>query len=494
MTGKLPKGWVNTTLGEIIHLNPKTDFDDELEASFIPMSFIPTDYSKYICCEIKKWADIKKGYTHFKNGDVIFAKITPCFENSKATIMEKLRNGVGAGSTEYYVLRSIKNLVEPILLLALVKSQVFLNSGEKNMKGSVGQKRVPKDFVLTYPFPLAPLNEQKRIAAKLNHIMSKIDGVKDRLDRIPKIIKRFRQSVLTAAVTGKLTEKWREENANLYSARNDIQKILQKKEQLLRNNRIKQAKLENTVGNKKIIEVLTETWKSEKIDNLFLIIDYRGKTPKKASFGKKLITAKNIRMGYLSDEPNEYVSEKTYKEWMTRGFPNKGDIFFVTEGATMGYTAINTLVEEFALAQRTLTLRPFISLDTRFFLFVIMSQLFQKLIQDNASGTAATGIKGAKFRNLIIPFPPLSEQRDIVRQVNILFALADKLEAHYNKAKDKLNRLPKSVLAQAFRGEMVTQDPSDEPAEKLLKRIKEEKTRLEIELKKMRRNPSRSHK
>ncbi|MCD9549877.1 hypothetical protein GLP21_14700 [Photobacterium carnosum] len=200
-------------------------------------------------------------------------------------------------------------------------------------------------------------------------------------------------------------------------------------------------------------------------------MDYRGKTPKKSENGFRLYTAKNIKMGFVSNEPVEYLSESDYEAWMTRGFSRPGDIFFVTEGHTMGCTAINDLGSEIALAQRTLTLQPYGNVNTRFHHYYMMSDSFQKLVDLNATGSAAKGIKAAKFRGLPLPFPSYEEQNEIVRLVDQYFAFADTIEAQVKKAQARVNNLTQSILAKAFRGELVPQDPNDEPADKLLERI-----------------------
>ncbi|MEF1342298.1 restriction endonuclease subunit S, partial [Vibrio rotiferianus] len=118
----------------------------------------------------------------------------------------------------------------------------------------------------------------------------------------------------------------------------------------------------------------------------YKFIDYRGKTPKKSDSGKRLYTAKNIKMGFISNDPVEYLSENDFKNWMTRGFSKLGDIFFVTEGHTMGCTAINTIGEDIALAQRTLTLQPYGNLSTKFHYYYMLTSAFQKLVELNATG------------------------------------------------------------------------------------------------------------
>nr|WP_238585839.1 restriction endonuclease subunit S [Pantoea sp. 3.5.1] len=164
--GKLPEGWVVSTIGEVCDINPKHKHDDDLDVGFMPMADVPTDYLGTCSYETRKWKDVKKGFTQFANNDVIFAKITPCFENGKAAVINNFPNGYGAGSTEYFVLRSVSNRVNPYLLLALVKSKEFLINGALNMSGSVGHKRVPKEFVEQYELPIPPLAEQKKHRGK----------------------------------------------------------------------------------------------------------------------------------------------------------------------------------------------------------------------------------------------------------------------------------------------------------------------------------------
>ena len=205
----IPSEWILVSIKDVCELSPKVKLKDDLDVAFMPMSAVPKEFHGRPEYEIKKWHEVKKGYTQFKDGDALFAKITPCFENGKACVIEQFPNGWGAGSTEFHVLRPINQCVHPKLLLSLVKTRGFLVKGAVNMTGSVGHKRVPKEFVENYPLPLPPLAEQQQIAAKLDELLAQVDNLKTRLDTIPKILKRFRQSVLAAAVSGKLTEDWR---------------------------------------------------------------------------------------------------------------------------------------------------------------------------------------------------------------------------------------------------------------------------------------------
>lgn len=211
---QLPHGWSSCSLSDIAAVNPKTVADESLIAGFVPMSHAPTSYHGELLFDEKPWGEIKKSYTNFQDGDVILAKVTPCFENGKAAIVDDLPNGIGAGSSEFYVLRPHCSDISQKLLFAIIKTHAFMQEGATNMTGAVGLRRVPKSFVETFPIALPPAAEQKEIADRLDTLLAQVEATQARLAHIPDIIKRFRQSVLSAAVSGKLTEEWRK-NKNL---------------------------------------------------------------------------------------------------------------------------------------------------------------------------------------------------------------------------------------------------------------------------------------
>jgi len=175
---ELPDSWVWSQVGEACSIGPRNNLNDELDVSFVPMPLISTSYDGRHGQEVRKWGEIKKGYTHFANGDIALAKITPCFENSKAAVFADLKNGFGAGTTELHVARPINDMVNRLFILLYLKSPMFLEVGKTKMTGSAGQKRIPNDFFSGNPLPLPPLEEQQRIVAKVDELMTLCDQLK----------------------------------------------------------------------------------------------------------------------------------------------------------------------------------------------------------------------------------------------------------------------------------------------------------------------------
>ena len=171
----VPNGWQFVKIKDIFTINPKNKVDDDLEAGFVSMSMIDESYRDSYQFEKKKWALIKTGFTHFKDGDIAVAKISPCLENRKSMILKKLPNGIGAGTTELHVFRSA--IVYPKFALYFFKSDYFINQCVGTFNGVVGQQRVGKHIIEDIIFPLPPYGEQKRISEKITHIFQCLDKI-----------------------------------------------------------------------------------------------------------------------------------------------------------------------------------------------------------------------------------------------------------------------------------------------------------------------------
>ena len=239
------------------------------------------------------------------------------------------------------------------------------------------------------------------------------------------------------------------------------------------------------IANEVPFEELPEGWAWARLETVYNFIDYRGKTPHKSPSGVRLMTASNIRQGYIDYTREEYISEDEYATRLSRGETHRGDLLFTTE-APMGYCAICEM-KRCSCGQRVITLQNYgtVGPDNALFCQIILSPLFQIQVKDHATGTTAKGIKAAVLKELFLPIPPLAEQRHIVERVNELMPLVEEY-GELEDAREELDaalpgRLRKSVLQLAVQGGLVPQDPADEPAGVLLERIRGQRRQLVAE-------------
>ena len=202
---KLPDSWVWVRLGEMADINPakiKIDIAENELIDFVPMKNVSENSSEIIEQSFEKFKNLQKGYTQFIEGDILFAKITPCMENGKTAIISNLKKGIGYGSTEFHILRSSK-ITNNKILYNFLKQKRFREEAKYNMTGSVGFRRVPTDFMKNYPFPLPPLEEQQEIVRILDEVLKNENKVKELLELEEKI-DILEKSILHKAFKGEL--------------------------------------------------------------------------------------------------------------------------------------------------------------------------------------------------------------------------------------------------------------------------------------------------
>lgn len=201
-----------------------------------------------------------------------------------------------------------------------------------------------------------------------------------------------------------------------------------------------------------------EGWEEEELINVNRFIDYRGRTPKKTPEGISLITAKNVRMGYLKKDPQEFIHPDDYDSWMTRGIPKKGDVLFTTEAPLANVALLNT-DEKIALAQRIITLCPDRSkLNGEYLVYCIQSKLMQDKILEKGTGATVTGIKSRVLKRIKIPFPSLHEQSRIVAILDACKKSFLEIMNSYAAKEKNLEELKKSILQKAFSGELTANE------------------------------------
>lgn len=439
----LPPGWKMARIGDLIELSPKNSCTDDTDAGFVPLQRLGTTFRAEHSFETKKWREIKKGYTHFANGDVLLARITPSFENGKAGIAKNLPNGVGAGSTEYFVCRPKPGVLLPEYLLAFFKTRDFLQNGEQVMSGAVGQQRVPKQYVLDTQIPLAPLAEQKRIADKLDRLLAAVDTCKARLDAIPAILKRFRQSVLAAATSGELTEEWR--RLRRTAPADGAAVLLQT---WMTNRRARFAQSGSTKRSfKEAAEPdlahwdgsVPEGWAvssvsqfAECLDGLRVPVKKERRARSKGTYPYYGANGQVDSVdGYLFDDELVLVTEdETF-------YGREKPIAYRVSGKCWVNNHAHVLRAELPEASD----------------YLCYALMYYNVLPWLTGTTGRAKLTQAALNSLPIAVPPLTEQQEIVWKVDTLLSVADQIDEQRKAALCRVEKIIQGVLAKAFRGE-----------------------------------------
>jgi type I restriction enzyme S subunit len=203
---ELPEGWVWARLGQISEINPKFNKEGlpaDLEVTFLPMRCVEELTGKIDLSLTKKLSEVIKGYTSFADGDLLFAKITPCMENGKVAVVDSLKNSIGFGSTEFHVIRLYELLPEKFFFFFLTQ-EWLRKDAQRNMTGSAGQLRVPATYMNQIAIPLAALREQQKIVEEIENRLSIADEIEGAVEQSLKKSDRLRQSILKKAFEGKL--------------------------------------------------------------------------------------------------------------------------------------------------------------------------------------------------------------------------------------------------------------------------------------------------
>ncbi len=201
------KKWGVKKMEDICYINPNKselkNLSNDLEVSFIPMNAVDEITGSIVSQKIKLLGEVKKGYTYFKEGDVLFAKITPCMENGKSAIAKNLVNGIGFGSTEFHVLRPGKEVLAEWIHF-YIRQPWFREEAKNHFTGTAGQQRVPQEFLARAEIPLPPLSEQKRIVDYLDNLREKVNKLKKLQEEQLKELEELKKSILEKAFADEL--------------------------------------------------------------------------------------------------------------------------------------------------------------------------------------------------------------------------------------------------------------------------------------------------
>jgi type I restriction enzyme S subunit len=329
---------------------------------------------------------------------------------------------------------------------------------------------------------IPPPTEQQRIVAKLETLLGKVDASQQRLAKIPVLLKRFRQSVLAAACSGRLTADWREENRANETAEELFSKVLKHRTDVWKLCGRKGPCPKATVADASSLPDVPHGWAWIPLGilgaNPFETVQTGpfGALLHKEEFtpsGVPVVAVGNLTGMGFTKEGLYFVSD-TKAQQLSRFDIQAGDVLFARSGATLGKVCVAPPdAKDWRMTGHILRARlnrDYLLPD--FCVFALRGDpAVTRQVFGSVQGTTRPGYNTTLLESIALPLAPLSEQQEIVRRVDALFALADQIEARFHKAKAQVDTLTPSLLASAFAGKLVPQDPADEPAAKLLERL-----------------------
>lgn len=474
---EIPQGWCWAKLGAVAQINPSTRFDsldEDSEIPFIPMSAVAEESGEISLSTVRPVREIAKGYVRFMDGDVIFAKITPCMENGKVAPVTGLPDKYAAGSTEFHVFRPVA--VDQRYLWYWLVSRAFRSRAQRNMSGSAGQLRVPVDYIRDEVMPLAPLAEQRRIVARIDELFAQIAEGEAALEAARRGLDTFRRALLKAAVTGELTKDWRAANPISETGHDLLARIKAERAPKAaakgRARRTTPAPPRDT----STLPQLPQRWAWATLRDLLarLTSGSRDWAEYYDKGNKVFIMAQNVRPGRYNHSYVKHVDPPEHLKDVERSRVQRDDLLVTIVGANTGDVCrIDFDVSDYFVCQSVALMRP-IARELAPFLemYLIAPDGGRKQIDKAIYGAGRPHLSFDQIEAFMIPIPPPAESAEILRRVSDALSGAADTVAMLNEEAADTVRLKQSVLKSAFEGRLVPQDPADEPASALLARLK----------------------
>ena len=397
----IPNHWQWKRVADCVQFNPKVIQDDAVEVSFIPMADVEPGFVDHCSTrQAKPWAKVKKGFSRFQEGDLLVAKITPCFQNRKSCVAKSLINGTGAGSTEFHVMRCVSG-VDAKFLLYFFKSEYFIRYGVNHFNGTVGQQRVGAQDIKDCLIPVPSVEEQVRIVAKLEDAFAEIDRAEKAYEELQTLAGVLRGQILQEAIQGKLVPQLAEEGV------------------------VEQF----GAAPKEVPFTIPESWKWCYMKGITKKIHY-GFTASAANAGNaKLLRITDIQDGRVNWDTVPFcdVPEKKLASCKL----GESDVVIARTGGTIGKSFLLTDVSDVAVfASYLIRLIPCAEVvNPRYLMVFLNSQEYWKQLKAMSQGTGQPNVNAKSLSTLLLPLPPLDEQARIVAKVEELLKHVDALSA-----------------------------------------------------------------
>jgi type I restriction enzyme S subunit len=492
---KLPRAWLKVSLPQIAQINPALGRcldGDAVAVNFVPMRAVEPEGGGLLRPEVRPYGEVKKGYTAFLSGDVIMAKITPCMENGKTTVVPELPGSVCFGSTEFHVMRP-ENGVEARWIANFLLQHEVRRAAQRAMGGGVGQMRVPSSFLETAEIPLPPTAEQQRIAEVLDELLSDLDAGVAGIERVLAKLGQYRAAVLKAAVEGALTADWRKKQRKVEPASVLLTRILAERRRRWEADQLRKFKeagkepaknwkskyQEPVPPDTTDLPMLPEGWCWATVEQSSDLIQYGTSAKTNAESNGVPV----LRMGNIRTDGTLDLTDLKYLPASHDEFPalllESGDLLFNRTnsaelvGKTGHYRGIPTPCSFASYLIRVRMLEGASPSVVSFALNGGGGRRWIKTVVTQMVGQA--NVNGSKLATFAFPLAPETEQDAIVEAVEDQLSVVEHLEADLEAKLKSAQALRQSILRHAFTGQLVPQNPKDEPATELLKRIASER-------------------
>ena len=498
---ELPEGWVRTTLGEICESALKTQPKErpKVEFTYIDIASIDNHLSKVVNPKIYVGKDApSRARQVVRTGDILFSTVRTYLKNI-ALVKDEYDGQIA--STGFCIIRPLIASTEFIFWMTL--SNGFLSPLNKIQRGT-SYPAVRDSDVFSQIVPLPPENEQIRIVTKIEELFTKLDAGKEELLQAKARLKRYRQSVLKVAMEGKLTEDWRKKHGSdiepafvlldrILKERREKWEAEQLEQMIVKGKTPKDDKWKNKYKEPQApdtskLSELPEGWVWASVGQVTHLVT-KGSSPKWQGFsyvdtGILFLRSQNVvwRDINLSDIA---CLPKAFNQKQKKSILKKGDVLLNLVGASIGRAAIASDELEGANMNQAVALIRLVKdgLNNKLLMNYLLSPDTQSIIHGKKVDVARANLSLTDVSLLTVTLPPLPEQHRIVDEVERHLSVADAVEATIDDELKRSDALRQSILKQAFSGKLVSQNPNDEPAEKLLERIKKEKAKREAEQK-----------
>ncbi|MHB1403829.1 MAG: restriction endonuclease subunit S [Thiobacillus sp.] len=453
---EIPPAWKIMTIQEIADVNPrlnKTGIPEELKVSFVPMPAVGAGDGAIDIEQTRTFSDVKKGYTAFQEGDVLFAKITPCMENGKMAVVPKVINGYGFGSTEFHVLRP-KPGIDARYLYHFISSKDFRGEAERYMTGAVGQKRVSATYLKEHVIPVAPLEQQRSIVAEIEKQFSRLDEAVTSLKRAKANLKRYKAAVLKAAVEGKLTEEWRKQHPDVEPASELLKRILAEahpRESRAANRYQEAGEAENSFS------ILPKHWTWCRLGQIGDVIGGFTKNRKRETYEIQLpyLRVANVHANEL--RLNDVSKIGILKSEIEKALLRKNDLLIVEGNGSkeqIGRVAIwDGSIDTCVHQNHIIKVRLYYEEMAEYVLWWLLSSPGRRFVDKVASSTSGLyTLNISKVSNLPVPLPPIAEQIQIATKLEIYSSLLTAMQESNTNTKLRSDRFRQAILSSVFKG------------------------------------------